>query len=116
MLGGDYLKFNGVIFPRPISPSRTSKTIENVNQSEAGTDLITIVRTSKNSWNFTFNLTSRTRDFLLSLCSDESTVMLYQGVSYNVRVRDFNEKFVDGSEWIDRTNGLFVCSVKVTEF
>ena len=116
MLGGDYLKFNGVTFPRPISPSRTSQTIENVNQSEAGTDLVTVIRTSKNKWNFTFNLTSRTRDILKALCSDESTTMLYQGVEYNVRVRDFNEKFVDGSEWIERTDGLFVCSVKVMEF
>ena len=53
---GKYLKFNGVDFPNPITPTKTSQTIENVSQSEAGTDLVVVVRASKKTWNFTFNL------------------------------------------------------------
>lgn len=113
---GDYLKFNEVTFPNPVSSSRSSKTLENVSQSEAGTDLVCMIRSSKNIWSFTFNLSPGKRDILKGLCEDESTQMEYMGSIYTVRVRDFSEKLVEGSEWLSSTNGLFVCSVKVTEF
>lgn len=113
---GEYLEFNNVQFPLPVSSSMASKTVENVNQSEAGTDLVTIVRPTKKTWSFSFNLTSRTKDLLKGLCEDESTTMLYMGQSYTVRVRDYQEKIVTGSEWLTRTDGLFTCSVKVYEY
>ncbi len=113
---GNYLKFNNVTFPNPITPTKNSKTIENVVQSEAGTDLVCVVRPSKNTWSFTFNLSPGKRDILKGLCEDESTQMEYMGSTYTVRVRDFSENLVEGSEWLSSTNGLFVCSVKVTEF
>lgn len=113
---GDYLKFNNVTFPNPISPKRTSKTIENVAQSEAGTDLVCVVRASKNSWTFSFNLSPEKKETLESLCQDESTLMEYCGNTYTVRVRDFSEGIVEGSEWLAAVEGLYTCSVKVTEF
>lgn len=113
---GNYLQFNGKVFPNPINPKESSKTVENVNQSEAGTDLVCVVRPSKCSWNFTFNLSPAKKAVLKSLCQDESTTMIYQGVTYKVRVRDFQNELVEGSEWLTSTEGLFKCSVKVTEF
>lgn len=113
---GNYLKFNNLVFPNPLTPTMSSKTVENVNTSEAGTDLVCIVRSSKNSWNFSFNLSPAKKEILRGLCEDESTVMDYQGNSYTVRVRDYQEKLVEGSEWLSSTEGLFECSVKVTEF
>lgn len=113
---GYYLKFNNTIFPNPITPTMTSKTIENVTQSEAGTDLVVVVRPSKKSWSFSFNLTSKTKDILKALCLEESVTMKYMGTTYTVRVRDYQEKLVKDSEWIERTDGLFECSVKVTEY
>lgn len=113
---GEYLKFNASTFPKPISPTMTSKTLENVSQSEAGTDLVCIVRPSKKSWSFTFNLSASKARILEALCKDESTQMTYMGKTYTVRVRDYQEKFVDGSEYVTTTDGLFTCSVKVTEF
>ena len=86
---GDYLTFNNEQFPNPIDSKMGSKTIENVSQSESGGDLVVIVRPSKKSWNFKFNV---------------------------VRVRDFQEELVEGSEWLSSVDGLYVCSVKVTEF
>lgn len=113
---GNYLTFNGKVFPNPVSQKRNSKTVENVSQSEAGTDLVCVVRPSKNLWSFSFNLSPAKRAVLESLCEDESTTMIYQGVTYTVRVRDFQEELVEGSEWLTSTEGLFKCSVKVTEF
>lgn len=113
---GDYLSFNNVTFPNPLTPKMQSKTLENVQQSESGTDLVCVVRPSKKSWTFSFNLSPAKRDILKALCEDESTSMTYMGSTYTVRVRDFSETLVEGSEWLTSTEGLFTCSVKVTEF
>lgn len=111
-----YLKFNGSDFPNPTSVTMTSDTIENVNQSEAGTDLVTMVRASKLSWSMSFNLSSKTKDVLKALCREETVSMLYMGTTYTVRIRDYNEQLVANSEWATNTDGLYVCSVKVMEF
>lgn len=113
---GNYLLFNNKVFPNPLNPSRTSKTLENVSQSEAGTDLVCIVRPSKSSWSFSFNLSYHRKEELKDLCKDESTQMTYMGNTYKVRVRNFKEKLVEGSEWISSVDGLYECSVDVTEF
>ena len=116
---GYYLKFNSLDFPNPKSVTMASKTLENVATSEAGTDLVTVVRSSKKSWTMTFNLTSVKKDVIKNLCTLESCSMTYMGTTYpTVRVRDYQEKLVENSEWIasDRTEGLYEVSVKVTEF
>lgn len=113
---GYYLKFNNTIFPNPVSASMTSKTLENVTTSESGSDLVVMIRPSKKSWSLSFNLTSKTKDILKALCLEESVTMSYMGTNYTVRVRDYQEKLVKDSEWIDRTDGLFECSVKITEY
>ena len=113
---GYYLKFNGVDFPNPNTPTMASQTVENVSQSEAGTDLVVVVRPSKKSWNFTFNLSSKMRDILKGLTLLETVSMTYMGTSYTVRIRDYNEQLVAYSEWAANTDGLFTVSVKVMEF
>lgn len=113
---GNYLKFNDAVFPNPVTSKKSSKTIENVNQSEAGTDLVAVVRASKLSWTFSFDLSPAKKAVLENLCKDESTQMFYQGNTYKVRVRDYQEELVEGSEWMTSVEGLFKCSVKVTEF
>lgn len=113
---GNYLKFNGVEFPNPITPSMSSKTLENIATSEAGTDLVCVIRASKKSWSFNFNLSSSKRDVLKAICREESTTMNYMGENYTVRVRDYSEKLVQDSEWLSTSEGLYQVSVKVTEF
>lgn len=113
---GNYLTFGETSFPNPITPTMSSQTIENVVQSEAGTDLVVVIRESKKFWNFTFRLSSLKRDFLRDICEEESTTMTYMGTQYTVRVRNFTEKLVQGSEWVTTSEGLYECSVKVTEF
>jgi len=113
---GYYLKFNSVSFPNPVSCSMDSSTIENVNQSEAGTDLVCVVRASKKKWSMKFNLTSMKRDALRAVCLEESVIMNYMGNNYTVRVRDLKENLVENSEWVARSNGLYECSVTITEF
>lgn len=113
---GEYLKFNNEIFPNPKSPKKSSKTIENVSQSEAGTDLVVVIRPSKLSWSFSFDLSKAKKDILEDICKEEATTMEYMGKTYTVRVRDFSEDLVEGSEWIKSIDGLYTCSVNVTEY
>lgn len=113
---GNYLSFNDNVFPNPIGPTMTSSTLENVSQSEAGTDLVVVIRPSKKKWSFKFNLSKMKKEILQGLCEDESTTMVYMGSSYRVRVRNFKEKLVEGSEWSSVVDGLYECSCDVTEF
>lgn len=113
---GNYLTFNSTAFPNPVSVTRTSQTIENVATSEAGSDLVCVVRPCKESWNMKFNLTSLKRNFLKALCADESTSMVYMGTTYTVRVRGYQEKLAENSEWVATSDGLYECTVKITEF
>lgn len=113
---GYYLKFNDVEFPNPQPPTMTISTIENVNQSEAGTDLVVVVRSAKRSWSFNFNLSYTKKEVLRTLCTYEKVTMSYMGNEYTVRIRDFNEKLVEGSEWVKDIDGLYECSVTVTEY
>lgn len=113
---GYYLKFNGVDFPNPKTVSMTSDTIENVSQSEAGTDLVTMVRASKKTWNFSFDLSSGKKDILKGLCLLESVTMSYMGTNYTVRLRGYQDSLAENSEWAANTDGLFTVSVKAMEF
>ncbi len=113
---GYYLYFDGESFPNPNTPTMTSNAIENVSQSEAGTDLVVMVRPSKKSWNMSFNLSSHRKDILKALTLKESVTMVYMGSTYTVRIRDYQEQLVQFSEWAPNTNGLFTVSVKVMEF
>ena len=113
---GNYLAFNDVEFPNPLPPTMQIKTIENVNTSEAGTDLVVVVRPAKRSWSFNFNLSPTKKTLLQELCAREKVTMTYMGNTYTVRLRDFSEKLVEGSEWLRSVNGLYECSVTVTEF
>lgn len=113
---GYYLKFNGNEFPNPVTVSMSSKTVENVSTSEDGSDLVVVVRPSKKSWSMKFNLSPAKKAILEGLCEDEATTMTYMGNSYTVRVRDFQDTLIEGSEWLSTVEGLYECSVKITEF
>lgn len=113
---GNYITFDNVAFPNPQPPTMTAKTIENVSTSEAGTDLVVVVRPAKHSWSFTFNLSYLMKERLRVLCQKESVSMTYMGVIYTVRLRDFTEALVEGSEWLRNVDGLYTCTVNVTEF
>jgi hypothetical protein len=113
---GKYLSFNDVTFPNPIGPSQTSNPVETVVVSEAGTDLVVMSRASKSAWNFSFELSAAKKNELKAISRQAKTKMVYQGVTYFVRVRNFQEKLVEGSEWLKNIDGLFQVSVTVTEY
>jgi hypothetical protein len=113
---GNYLTFDGKQFPNPQPPTMDIATVENVTTSEAGNDLVVVIRPAKRSWSFTFNLSPLKKEVLKALCQKESVQMTYMGAPYRVRIRDYSEQLVEGSEWLRNVDGLYTCTVKVMEF
>lgn len=113
---GNYLSFNGNVFPNPIAPTQTSNPVESVVTSEAGTDLVVMARASKSAWNFSFQLTELYKNKLKQLSEAAKVTMVYQGSTYYVRIRNFQERTVEESEKLTNMNGLYRVSVSVTEY
>lgn len=113
---GNYLSFDSATFPNPIAPTKTMNPVETVTQSEAGTDLVVVARSAKHTWNMAFELSYEKKTKLESVCKKNKVTMVYQGKTYYVRVRNYQEKTVDGSEWLSNANGLYQVSVNVTEY
>lgn len=66
MLGRDFIRINGVLIPTPASYSCNYDNIEEVNQSEAGTDRTIITRLQKKQYTLTFQVTEYWKQRLLS--------------------------------------------------
>lgn len=113
---GNYLIFNDKQFPNPIGPTQSSNPVETEVTSEAGTDLVVRTRSKKCTWNFSFELSYARKEELKALAHAGKTKMIYQGSTYYVRVRNFQEKTVQGSEWLSKVNGLYQVSVTVKEY
>lgn len=114
-LGNNYLKFNDVYIPNPESMSVDYENIENVAQSEAGTNLAIVTRLQKRTFNCTFNCTSAWLTNFKSMCGLSSGTLLWLGESIEAMARITNAALQPYSEHADRTNGLWVITVTFTE-
>ena len=119
----DYpVKFNDeAIFP-PDSWSEDSEVIENVNQTEAGTDQVSVTRYDKLTITAAFKCSSRwAKKFKEYSKEDSLTVSLYdfieEGyVAREMRIRDFKASLVENSRRTPGTNGLWDVSFQLIEF
>lgn len=113
---------NGITIPEPIKFDAEHETIENVSQSEAGTDLIEILRYGKMSYACEFNSSSTWAHRFAELSeTDVITLSCYDlkadaSVVRNVRMRDFKAVLVDNSQRIEGIKGLYKVTFKLEEF
>ena len=113
---GKFLKINNTAIPNTkeggftVSPN----LIETVNQSEAGTDLVAVTRTSKPTFTMSFDLTSTWRDKLNAYSKLLSVTLTVDGVSYVGRFRAGNQALVGNSAHTENTNGLWTCTYTFT--
>lgn len=66
MLGQNFIKIQGTTIPTPATLTENFTNIEEVNQSEAGTDRVIVARLQKKSYNLTFQVTEYWKNQLLS--------------------------------------------------
>mgnify|MGYP007022096087 CR=1 FL=1 len=110
MLGRNYIKVNGVALPTPVSFEDNSELFEDVNQSEAATDLVSFIRGNRAVFNMTFQVTSGWRDTLKTICSQTSVTLTYKSTNYTGRFRRAGTwELFKGSHKTPSTDGLWTC-------
>lgn len=116
------LKINGTDIPFPDSAIKESyETLENVNETEAGTDVCQIRRMKKLTLSCSYQLMGSWATFFEGLAFSPSTfkVKLYDFttsayVEHTMRMREYSKSLVKGSEKIN-TGGMWQISFKLIE-
>ena len=73
MLGRDFIRVGGVKIPSPASFSISYDNIEDINQSEAGTDRTIVTRLQKKEVTITFTVTDFWKEKLLAFGRENQT-------------------------------------------
>ena len=116
------MMFNDTVIPFPSSYSEQSKTIENVRQTEAGTDIVNIARYGKLHVSMSFKYLQPTLQSLAVFETEDSFVFKRynpKNGTYEertVRMRDFNCSLVKGSEDLTEVDGVWQVSFNLEEF
>ena len=121
MLRNYPIYFNDAVIPFPISYNASYDVVENVNTSEAGTDLVDMVRNDKLSLSMSFKMTSenvrmirvfsRMRTFTLKIYD----TLEDDYIERTVRMRNYKENLIPKSERISISNGLWEISFDLLE-
>lgn len=107
------ISFEEVEFQNVKAYSMNPETIENVNRSEDGTDLVEFVRAGKNNFSFSFTLTEKKAEVLKALCEYPSGYLEINNESYEGRLRNFKADLIYLSQW--GTTNLYNCSCDFIE-
>lgn len=112
----------GEVLPKPTQWDESWTVIENVNTSEAGTDLVNIVRQDKLSVSAQFQCTSRLYHKLYTMSQQPyQYLQTYDPLTdatgnRKMRMRDFTASFQQYSDNVPNTTGLWVVGFSLTEF
>lgn len=115
MLGKQYISINMVPIPNPVTLDISMETVEKISQSEAGTDIVQSVRSSKMSGSMNMQLSSYWADRMEDFCALDDVSVLIGGKSYHCRLRKFKKSLVENSEYTYGTDGLWKVSVSIME-
>lgn len=112
---GKYISINSTVLPNPTSFRMDEETIENVFQSEAGTDIVAVIRTGKRKASATFQVGSFWLEKLRSFSRSASQPVVIDGTSMTMRIRSFSADLLPNSENIEGTDGLWTVSMEFIE-
>ena len=117
------VQINSTSIPVPISWNETAEVVENVNTTEAGTDVVDILRTDKLSVNASFNVSSTWLATFKGWANSTSalTVKIYDAVTdayitRYMRIRNFTNNLVENSDKTSGTIGLWNVTFDLIEF
>lgn len=107
--------FNNVELPNG-NYSVAYEHIENVQKSEAGTDLTVVSRINKRTVTAVYSVDSRGLALLETASGYSSSRSLeFCGQTFNARCRLQSKTLVEGSERVDNTEGLWEVSLSFVE-
>lgn len=115
MLGDGYLTFNSVAIPNPTNMSIQFDNLENVVESEAGTELAVVTRLQKRTFSCGCKCTSTWLSKFRTMCALSSGTLVYLNESIVCRARIEYVSLVNNSEYADRTDGLWEVTLSFTE-
>lgn len=114
--------FNNTVIIWPTKWSLEYETLETVNETEAGTDVLDVRRKGKLTISATYKTSSVwAKKFQQFSQADSIEVKIYDAASnayktYNMRLRKFKMALVKGSEAVRYGNGVYNVSFDLIEF
>lgn len=115
MLGDNYLSFESISLPNPSKMSVALTNVETTQQSQAGYDLTIVTRLQKRIFTLNYKLASDWKDQILQLCRLSEGTLAYNGEMITVKPRASAANLVEGSEYVNRTDGLWELTITFTE-
>lgn len=120
----DYpIKINNVALPTPSEWNENSEVMENVNTTEAGTDIVDVMRTDKLTVNASFDVSSTMLGTFKGWANSTSAlkVKIYDPVTdayveRDMRIRNFISTLVRYSDKTSGTIGLWTVTFDLIEF
>lgn len=119
----DYpIKIENTAIPFPLEMTESYETVEDVVTSEAGTDMINVIRTRKLSLAITMRVSSTWKSFfdLMSARLLPITLSLYDTsthayLTHSVRMRDYSSSLVRHSEDLAISDGVYDVTFNLLE-
>lgn len=108
------ITFGGLSIPNG-EISESYENIENIQKSEAGTDIGTTTRLMKLSLGVELKCDGNFYKRLKRQALLTQGVLVYQGVEYDARLRITGAKFEKYSEMIEGAKGLWTVSISIIE-
>lgn len=117
------VQINSTSIPVPTSWNETAEVVENVNTTEAGTDVVDVLRVDKLTVNAAFDVSSTWLGTFKGWANSTSalTVKIYDAVTdayvtRYMRIRNFSANLVENSDNTSGTIGLWNISFDLIEF
>lgn len=114
---------NSTAIPVPVSWNETAEVVENVNTTEAGTDVIDVLRVDKLTVNAAFDVSSAWLATFKGWANSTSalTVKIYDAptdayVTRYMRIRNFAANLAPYSDRTEGTKGLWNVTFDLIEF
>lgn len=119
----DYpVKINGTKIPEAEKWDESYETVETTNQSEAGTDIVVLVRSDKLTVSCEYNCSSFwAAKFAAFRDAEPLTVQIYDILTgdystHTMRMRSFSASSVENSGSTRNTNGLWTVSFELKDY
>lgn len=117
------IQINSTNLPVPKTWNEIPEVVENVNTTEAGTDIVDIMRVDKLTVNASFDVSSSWLATFKGWANSTSklTVKIYDSVSNAyvtryMRIRNFNQNLFENSDKNSGTVGLWTITFDLIEF
>ena len=115
-LGSQYITIDNVPLPETASFDIDVKVIEDVFQTEAGTDVAIVTRYGKHTINLAWEgATATFKNQAEAFCSQASVTVAFESSTWICRARDLKEKLVRYSNRYNGSKGLWDISFTLEE-